>query len=91
MNRQRVKKIILTGKILSKKIDDGLTPRHFFTVHNGNGNKSNAYKRSLTGRGNQGLMWGEGYINPPRGPNKEMSTKCFKSLSWLSYTLEQWC
>ena len=65
---QRVKKIILTCKILSKKIDDGLTPRHFFTVHNGNGNKSNAYKRSLTGRGNQGLMWGEGYINPPRGP-----------------------
>ena len=70
-------------------INCGLNPRHFFTGFRGK--LTNGNKRSLFGRGNQGLMWGEGYINPPRGPNKEMSTKCFKSLSWLSYTLEQWC
>ena len=70
-------------------INFGLSPRHLFTVFRKN--QSIGYKRSLYGRGNQGLMWGEGYINPPRGPNKQLTTKSFKSLNWFGYTLEQWC
>lgn len=70
-------------------INFGLSPRHLFTVFRKN--QSIGYKRSLFGRGNQGLMWGEGYINPPRGPNKQLTTKSSKLLNWLSHTLEQWC
>lgn len=67
----RERKVVTKSKFFD--LNAGLSPIHFFTVYRSNG--SVAYQRSLHGRGNQGLMWGEGYINPPRGPNNHRTAR----------------
>ena len=59
--------------------NEGLTPRHYFTVYCRNLATGN--RRGMTGRGNQGLGHGEGYINPPNGPNLNNDLEyCFSGL-----------